>query len=52
MMIISVYPGAPWLGDHFKDRDCKDQIWELVGSQELAEAKKLNNVLGALTEKT
>lgn len=54
MKMMPVYPGAPWLpkfkgpGDDVKYKDWKEQMQGLLGSQELAEAKKAEIVLGAL----
>lgn len=51
---MPVYPGAPWLpkfkgpNDDVKFSDWKEQIRGLLGSQELAEARKVEIVLGAL----
>ncbi|XP_051261675.1 uncharacterized protein LOC127366611 isoform X2 [Dicentrarchus labrax] len=53
-MMMPVYPGAPWL-PKFKGPNCdlkyhdwKEQIQGLLGAQELAEARKIDIVLGAL----
>ena len=51
---MPVYPGAPWLpkfkgpNDDVKYNEWKEQISGLLGSQELAEARKVEIVLGAL----
>ncbi|XP_041850863.1 uncharacterized protein LOC121646051 [Melanotaenia boesemani] len=54
MMMMPVYPGAPWLpkfkgpGGDLSYSEWKEQIQGLLGSQELTEAKKVDIVLGAL----
>lgn len=52
--MMPVYPGAPWLpkfkghnGD-LKYNDWKEQIQGLLGSQDIAEAQKVDVLLGAL----
>uniref|UniRef100_A0A1A8HIY2 CCHC-type domain-containing protein n=2 Tax=Nothobranchius TaxID=28779 RepID=A0A1A8HIY2_9TELE len=53
-MMMPVYPGAPWLpkfkghGEDLKYCDWKEQITGLLGTQELAEPRKVDIVLGAL----
>ncbi|XP_070405900.1 uncharacterized protein [Nothobranchius furzeri] len=52
--MMPVYPGAPWLpkfkghGEDLKYCDWKEQITGLLGTQELAEPRKVDIVLGAL----
>ena len=49
MMMMPVYPGAPWLpkfkgpGGDLRYGEWKAQIKGLLGSQELTEAKKISS---------